>query len=107
MWFLNNSYSYAPLAPNGDVPNVDSISFVSWESTDDVPAKFVEPLTLIIKSPLPKLPVNVEPLKPVVNVFLSLGNKIPTDAEDSKTAEYENEADTICALATLAADCDT
>ena len=28
-WLLNAPYTYAPLAPIGDVPNVDSISFVS------------------------------------------------------------------------------
>ena len=80
LWFLNKPYTYAPLAPIADVPNVDSISFVSWESTDDVPAKFVEPVTLIIKSPLDNV-VNDEPLNPVVSVFLSVGNKIPTDAD--------------------------
>jgi hypothetical protein len=77
---LKNPYTYAPLAPNGDVPNVDSISFVSSESTDDVPAKFVEPVILMIKSPSDNV-VNDEPLNPVVNVFLSVGNKIPTDAD--------------------------
>ena len=88
---------------NKEFNNIINLNF---NESARVPAKFVEPVILTMKSPLDN-DVNIEPLNPVVNVFLSLGNKIPTDAEDSKTAEYENEADTICALATLAADCDT
>ena len=90
--FLKKPYTYAPLDAIADVPNVDSISFVSELSTDDVPAKLVEPVTDSVKSPFVK-DTNVEPLNPVANTFLSDGNKIPTDALTAPEVAVNNKGE--------------